>query len=45
MYTLEGISGFAGLFAACEVSVGPRLPFSYLWCVLCFHGQSFWHLL
>ena len=27
-----------------RVSIKPRLPFSYLWRVLCFQRQSFWHL-
>ena len=28
-----------------RVSKKPKLPFSDLWCVLCFQRQSFWHLL
>ena len=27
-----------------RISIKPRLPFSSLWCVLCFQRQSFWRL-
>ena len=28
-----------------RASIKPRLPFSYLWCILCFQRQSFWRFI
>ena len=41
MYTLEGVSSVVDFITSYEETIKPRLPFSNLYCVLCFQKQSF----